>query len=308
MPIYPDITALVGKTPLVRLNKITENCVATVTAKLEFFNPASSIKDRVGLAMINAAEKAGKIKKDITLIESTSGNTGIALAWVCAVRGYKLILTMPESMTIERRKFLKALGAQLVLTPASLGIKGAIAEAQKLNQEIKNSLILSQFDNSANPAIHRKTTGPEIWKDTEGKVDIFVAGVGTGGTITGVGEYLKKKNPKIQIVAVEPASSPVLSGGNPEPHMIQGIGAGFIPKNLNTKIYNEVIKVKNEDAIKTMRELGYKEGIFAGISSGANLWATLEIGKRKENSKKLIVTVFSDTGERYLSTALFEAE
>lgn len=308
MPIYPDITALVGKTPLVRLNKITENCVATVTAKLEFFNPASSIKDRVGLAMINAAEKAGKIKKDITLIESTSGNTGIALAWVCAVRGYKLILTMPESMTIERRKFLKALGAQLVLTPASLGIKGAIAEAQKLNQEIKNSLILSQFDNSANPAIHRKTTGPEIWKDTEGKVDIFVAGVGTGGTITGVGEYLKKKNPKIQIVAVEPASSPVLSGGNPGPHMIQGIGAGFIPKNLNTKIYNEVIKVKNEDAIKTMRELGYKEGIFAGISSGANLWATLEIGKRKENSKKLIVTVFSDTGERYLSTALFEAE
>jgi cysteine synthase A len=273
---------------------------------MEFFNPCGSVKDRIGLAMIEAAEKQGRISEDTILVEPTSGNTGIGLAFVCAVKGYKLMLVMPESMSIERRKLLKILGAEIVLTPAAEGMKGAVAHAQRLVSNTGNMVMLQQFDNPANPEIHRRTTAEEIWRDTDGSVDIFVAGVGTGGTITGCGQVLKKYKPAVEIVAVEPADSPVLSGGNPGPHKIQGIGAGFVPKVLDIEVLSEIICVKNEDAIETARLLAQKEGILAGISSGANVFAALQVAKRKENKGKVIVTIICDTGERYISTELFQ--
>ncbi len=306
MKIANNITELIGHTPLVRLNKITNNAKATLLAKIESFNPLGSIKDRIGLAMINDGEQQGKIKKDTIIIEPTSGNTGIGLAYVCAVRGYKLILTMPESTSKERRQLLKSFNAELVLTPADKGIKGAIAKAQELAEQHKNAYIPFQFRNPANPAIHRKTTAEEIWDDTDGKVDILIAGIGTGGTITGISEVLKKKKTGFKSIAVEPKNSPVLSGGPPGKHKIQGIGAGFIPEVLNTKIIDEIITVSDEDAWHTTRLLASSEGILGGISAGAAVFAGIEIAKRQENKNKTIVIIIPDTGERYLSTGLFE--
>ena len=306
MKIAEDITELVGHTPLVRLNKLTQDLPATVVAKLEFFNPASSVKDRIALSMIIDAEKRGILDKDTVIIEPTSGNTGIGLAFVCAAKGYRLILTMPESMSLERRKILKAFGAELVLTPADKGMKGAIAKAEELAGEHRKSFIPQQFQNPANPEIHRQTTAEEIWNDTDGKVDVLISGIGTGGTITGISEVIKKKKPGFRAVAVEPEDSPILSGGEPGPHKIQGIGAGFIPDILNTDIIDEIVKVSNDNAFKTARRLIKEEGILCGISSGAAVHAALEVAKKPENKDKLIVVVLPDTGERYLSTALFE--
>ncbi|MBN2354105.1 MAG: cysteine synthase A [Spirochaetales bacterium] len=301
MKIAKDMTELIGNTPLVKLNKVAAGLPAKVVGKLESLNPAFSVKDRIGLAMVKDAEERGAVKKGTVIIEPTSGNTGIALAFVCAVRGYRLILTMPESMSIERRKLLAHLGAELVLTPAAEGMRGAIEKAALLAESTKNSFMPMQFDNKANPEIHRQTTAEEIWSDTDGTIDIFVAGVGTGGTLTGVGEVIKKRKPALQVVAVEPADSPVLSGGKPGPHKIQGLGAGFVPKVLNTKIYDEVIQVKNEDAIAMAVRLAKEEGMLAGISAGANVTAALEVAKRPANKGKLVVVIIPDTGERYLS-------
>jgi cysteine synthase A len=306
MRIAEDITKLIGNTPLVRINKLNKNGKATVAAKLEFFNPLSSVKDRIGLAMIEAAEKAGVLTKDSVIIEPTSGNTGIALAFVAAVKGYRLILTMPETMSVERRKLLKVLGAELVLSEGAKGMKGAIAKADELARATKNSFVPQQFDNPANPEIHRKTTAEEVWRDTDGTVDFFVAGVGTGGTITGVGEVLKAKKPSVKIIAVEPEGSPVLSGGQPGSHKIQGIGAGFVPGVYKGNLIDEVIRVTEENAGATARALAKQEGILAGISSGAALWAALQVAQRDENKGKLIVVVLPDTGERYLSTWLWD--
>ena len=305
--IYKNLTELIGKTPLLELSNYNKKNAlkAKLIAKLEYFNPAGSVKDRIAKAMIDDAEAKGLLKSDSVIIEPTSGNTGIGLASVAAARGYRIILTMPETMSIERRRLLKAYGAELVLTEGSLGMKGAIDKAEELAKEIPNSFIPGQFVNPANPEIHRLTTGPEIWEDTDGKVDIFVCGVGTGGTLTGVGEFLKSKNPHVKIIAVEPAASPVLSKGIAGSHGIQGIGAGFVPKVLNTKIYDEVITVKDEDAFKTAKELSKTEGLLVGISSGAAVWAATELAKRPENSGKMIIVLLPDTGERYLSTPLF---
>lgn len=305
--IYKKITDLIGNTPLLELANYGKknNLEAVILGKLEYFNPAGSVKDRIAKAMIEDAEKQGKLKEGSVIIEPTSGNTGIGLASVAVSRGYRLIITMPETMSVERRNLLKAYGAELVLTDGAKGMKGAIEKAQELSEEIPNSFIPSQFTNPANPACHKETTGPEIWADTDGKIDIFVAGVGTGGTISGVGEYLKSKNPDIKIVAAEPASSPVLSDGKAGPHKIQGIGAGFVPDTLNVKIYDEVIKVENDDAFKTGREIAHTEGMLAGISSGAAVYAASVLAKRPENKGKTIVALLPDTGERYLSTPMF---
>nr|WP_316612046.1 cysteine synthase A [uncultured Ruminococcus sp.] len=307
MKTYKKITDLIGNTPLLELENYGEyqNLGAKIFGKLEYFNPAGSVKDRIAKAMIDDAEAKGVLKPDSVIIEPTSGNTGIGLAAVAAARGYKVILTMPETMSVERRNLLKAYGAQVVLTPGVNGMKGAIQKAQELAAENENSFIPSQFTNAANPSAHRSTTGPEIWNDTDGKVDIFVAGVGTGGTVSGVGEYLKSQNPNVKIVAVEPAGSPVLSGEKPGPHKIQGIGAGFVPETLNTDVYDEIIKVENEDAFKTGRILAKKEGLLVGISSGAAVWAAAQLAKRPENKGKIIVALLPDTGERYLSTPMF---
>lgn len=307
MKVYKKITDLIGNTPLLELENYSKenNLSAAIFGKLEYFNPAGSVKDRIAKAMIEDAENSGLLKPDSVIIEPTSGNTGIGLAAVAASRGYRVIFTMPETMSVERRSLLKAYGAELVLTEGAKGMKGAIIKANELYEEIPNSFILSQFTNKANPKAHLNTTGPEIWNDTDGKVDIFVAGVGTGGTISGVGEYLKSKNPDIKIVAVEPAGSPVLSQGRPGPHKIQGIGAGFIPETLNTEIYDEIIAVENEDAFKTGRVLAKKEGLLVGISSGASVYAATVLAKCPENKGKIIVALLPDTGERYLSTAMF---
>ena len=303
--IYSSADQLIGHTPLLELTHIEEGLGAKIVAKLEYFNPAGSVKDRVAKAMLDDAEQSGKLKKGSVIIEPTSGNTGIGLASVAAARGYRIIIVMPETMSVERRQIMKAYGAELVLTEGAKGMKGAIAKAEELAKEIPNSFIPGQFVNPANPAAHKATTGPEIWEDTDGKVDIFVAGVGTGGTVSGVGEFLKSKNPNVKIVAVEPASSPVLSKGTAGAHKIQGIGAGFVPDTLNTKIYDEIIAVENEDAFIAGREIGKKEGVLVGISSGAALWAAKELAKRPENKGKTIVALLPDTGDRYLSTALF---
>lgn len=307
MKVYNKITDLIGSTPLLKLNSLIEreNLGAEVFAKLEYFNPAGSVKDRVALNMIVEAENSGKLKKGAVIIEPTSGNTGIGLAAVAASRGYRAILTMPETMSVERRNLLKAYGAEIVLTDGAKGMKGAIAKAEELADEIPNSFIPGQFVNPANPAIHLATTGPEIWNDTDGKVDIFVAGVGTGGTVSGVGAYLKQQNPNVKVVAVEPAGSPVLSKGTAGPHKIQGIGAGFVPDTLNTGIYDEIIPVENDDAFKTGRALARTEGLLVGISSGAAVWAASQLAKRPENKGKIIVALLPDTGERYLSTPMF---
>ena len=303
--IFKDITRTVGRTPLVRINHLTESLQATVVAKLESFNPLSSVKDRIGMAMIDAAEQQGLINKDTVIIEPTSGNTGIALAFVCAARAYRLILTMPDTMSMERRQLLEILGAELVLTEGAKGMKGAIARAEELAAQQGNSFIPQQFRNPANPEIHRKTTAEEIWKDTAGKVDYFVSGIGTGGTITGVGEILKARKPSVKILGLEPADSPVISTGKAGPHKIQGLGAGFVPDILNRAVIDEIILVRQEDAGDTARLLAKKEGILAGISSGATMWAALEAAKREEAGGKTIVALLPDTGERYLSTWLF---
>ena len=303
--LYKDIVETVGRTPLVKLNKVTEGAGATVALKCEFFNPLGSVKDRIGMAMIEDAEKKGILKKETVIVEPTSGNTGIALAFVAAAKGYKLILTMPETMSVERRTLLAMLGAQLVLTPGAEGMKGAIAKAEELAAKIPNSVILQQFANPANPAIHRVTTAEEIWRDTDGKVDIVVAGVGTGGTITGVGEALKAHKPGVKMVAIEPDSSPVLSGGQPGPHKLQGIGAGFVPQVLNTKIYDEVIRVKEADSGPVSKQVNQLDGIPVGISSGAIIWAALQLAQRPENKGKQIVAIIPSSSERYLSSWLF---
>ena len=305
--IAQKLTDLIGNTPLLALNRFSQEAglPASIVAKLEYFNPMGSVKDRIAFAMITAGEVAGKINKDTLIIEPTSGNTGVGLAFVAASRGYKLILTMPETMSIERRNLLKALGAKLVLTPGADGMKGAIKKAEELAQENANSFIPQQFQNPANPEVHRQTTAEEIWRDTDGKVDIFIAGVGTGGTITGVGETLKKHKPSVQIIAVEPAASPVLSGGAPGPHKLQGIGAGFVPEVFNRGVVDEIITVGNEEAFATSRQLSKTEGLLVGISSGAATWAAAEVAKRPENKGKVIVVLLPDTGERYLSTPLF---
>ncbi|MHC4457219.1 MAG: cysteine synthase A [Planctomycetota bacterium] len=305
MNIAKDMTELVGRTPLVWLNKISKDCKAKIAGKLEFYSPASNVKDRIGVSMILDAERRGKIKPGDTIIEPTSGNTGIALAWVAAAKGYKLILTMPESMTIERRKILELLGAKLVLTPAEGGMTGAIEKANEILKETEGSFMPQQFENPANPQIHRETTAEEIWTDTDGSVDIFIAGVGTGGTITGVGDVLKSRKPSVKIVAVEPSASPVLSGGRPSPHMIQGIGAGFVPDVLNMEFVDEIVQVGNKESFNMAKRLAKEEGILSGISSGAAVEAAVKIAKRKANADKLIVVVLPDTGERYLSTELF---
>lgn len=304
--IYDDITKTIGRTPLVRINRLSAGLKATILAKVESFNPLFSIKDRIGIAMIEAAEKDGLIDQDTVVVEPTSGNTGIALAFVCAAKGYRLILTMPDTMSIERRQLLKILGAELVLTDGTKGMKGAVEKAEELVKGLSQSFMPQQFNNPANPEIHRKTTAEEIWGDTDGKVDIFIAGIGTGGTITGVGEVLKKRKPDVKIIGVEPKDSPVLSGGKPGPHKIQGIGAGFIPQVLEKSVLDEVFQVTHEDAGKVARRLVREEGILVGISSGAAMWAALEVAKRKESEGKIVVVVFPDSGERYLSTWLFQ--
>jgi cysteine synthase A len=302
--IFDDITKTIGRTPLVKLNRVTTGIDAQILVKCEFFNPLSSVKDRIGVAMIEAAERDGRINKESLIVEPTSGNTGIALAFVCAARGYRLVLTMPETMSVERRTLLRMLGAELVLTPGTEGMPGAIRRAEQIMKENANSFMPQQFNNPANPEIHRRTTAVEIWQDTDGQVDVLVAGVGTGGTITGVGEVIKAKKPAFKCIAVEPADSPVISGGKPGPHKIQGIGAGFIPNNLNTKIIDETIRVANDDAFAMARRLAKEEGILCGISSGANVWAAIQFAQRPENKGKMIVTVACSTGERYLSTPL----
>jgi cysteine synthase A len=304
--IANDSTQLIGNTPLVRLAKMTSGLKAEVIAKLEYFNPCSSVKDRIGLSMIEAAEQQGLIKKNTVIVEPTSGNTGIALAFVCAARGYKLMLTMPDTMSMERRQLLAAFGAELVLTPGAKGISGAVKKAEELVAENAGYLMLQQFENPANPDIHRRTTAQEIWRDTDGMVDMLVAGVGTGGTITGVAEVIKKKKPAFKAIAVEPADSPVLSGGQPGPHKIQGLGAGFVPGVLNTKIIDEIITVTYDDARKTAQRLAREEGILAGISSGAATWAALEVARREASRDKMIVVILASTGERYLTTDLFK--
>ena len=307
MAAYTSIDQLIGNTPLLELSNIEKNLdlKAKVLVKLEYFNPAGSVKDRIAKAMLDDAEAAGKLNKDSVIIEPTSGNTGVGLASVAAARGYRLIITMPETMSVERRLLMKAYGAELVLTDGAKGMKGAIAKAEELTAEIPNSFIAGQFTNPANPQAHIKTTGPEIWNDTEGKVDVFVAGVGTGGTVTGVGKYLKSQTPDVKVIAVEPASSPVLSKGTAGAHKIQGIGAGFVPDTLDTSVYDEVIAVENDDAFETGRLVGHSEGVLVGISSGAAVWAAIELAKRPENEGKTIVALLADTGERYLSTPLF---
>jgi len=305
MKIADNMTELIGRTPLVRLNKLTSGLKADVVAKLEFYNPCGSVKDRIGENMIESGLAAGTIDKDTVLVEPTSGNTGVGLAFACAVKGLKLILTMPESMSMERRKLLHGLGAELILTPAAEGMKGAIQRAERIVAETDNAFMPMQFENPANPEAHRKTTGPEIWEDTDGNVDIFVAGVGTGGTLTGVSEVLKARKPEVRAVAVEPDASPVLSGGEPGPHAIQGIGAGFVPGALNREIIDEVVRIGNDQAVETAKRLMREEGILCGISSGANCAAALELAAREENAGKMIVFIVCDTGERYLSTPLF---
>ena len=305
MKIANNVTELIGNTPLVRLNRIVQGAKAHIAVKLEFYSPAQSVKDRIGAAMVDAAEKAGKIKPNTIILEPTSGNTGIALAMVCAARGYKCVLTMPETMSKERRILLRAYGAELILTPGPEGMDGAIRKAEEMAEVDPQYFIPQQFKNPANPEIHRKTTAEEIWRDTDGKVDILVAGVGTGGTITGVGEVIKSRKPSLKVVAVEPDGSPVLSGGKKSTHKIQGLGAGFIPDVLNVKIYDEIIRVKDEDAMDTARRMAREEGLLVGISSGAATWAAMKLAQRKENAGKLIVVIIPDFGERYLSTALF---
>jgi cysteine synthase len=304
--IYNDITEVFGKTPLVRLNKVTDGAGATVLAKLEFYNPSASVKDRLGIAIVDAAEKSGELKPGGTIVESTSGNTGIALAMVAAARGYRAILTMPDTMSRERRMLLRAYGAELVLTPGSEGMKGALGKAEEIVAATPGAVLAKQFANAANPAIHEATTGPEIWQDTEGAVDIFVAGVGTGGTITGVGHYLRKQNPAVQIVAVEPEESPILNGGAPGPHKIQGIGANFVPEILDREVYDEVIDVNIAQSVAMARRLAVEEGILGGISSGATVTAAVELAQRPENAGKTIVVIVASFGERYLSTVLYE--
>ncbi|MDH6677225.1 cysteine synthase A [Rhodococcus sp. LBL1] len=306
MGIYNNVTELVGRTPLVRLNRLTEGLGAQVVAKLEFYNPANSVKDRIGVAIIDAAEASGELKPGGTIVEGTSGNTGIALAMVGAARGYKVILTMPETMSTERRVMLRAFGAEIVLTPGSEGMAGAVKKAEEIVGQTENAVLARQFANAANPEIHERTTGEEIWADTDGDVDIFVAGIGTGGTLTGAGRTLRKYKPEVTIVGVEPADSPILNGGQPGPHKIQGIGANFVPEVLDREIYDEIIDVEFEDAIRVARSLGTDEGILGGISAGANVWGALELAKRPENAGKTIVVVVPDFGERYISTPLFE--
>jgi len=305
--VHSDITDAVGHTPLVKLRRVTAGCAAEVAAKVESFNPAGSVKCRIGAAMLAAAERDGKLRPGMTVIEPTSGNTGIGLAFACAAKGYRLVLTMPETMSVERRKLVQMLGAELVLTPGPDGMAGSVAKARELRRQMPDSFVPMQFENPANPQAHRETTAEEIWADTGGRVDVFVAGVGTGGTVTGVGEVLKARKPSVRVVAVEPDASPVLSGGRPGPHRIQGIGAGFVPAVLNRKVLDEIVRVTNEDAFATAQRASREEGVLCGISSGAALWAALQVARRPENAGKLVVVVFPDSGERYISTQLSEA-